>query len=179
MVAEQLAADSDYLAQLRVLVDGPYLRSGDLKEQRSAPDRTGAHPAILEFERLFYRRMARIGIPVHASLIVADRPTLFPTAQEVFDVGCGVRMVHSRLGWNLTAVQWGLFGHVGMSMLSSRGRKSPVVWAGLEDPTLWYVVNWEDESHYFPFDPRDEGWRKRVPKGNVQRRHFPPVSKGE
>lgn len=136
-----------------------------MKDRRSVVDRLGAHPDVLEFERLMYKRFDRMGIPLVASqMVVSPVPRL--RAGDLgplgpYEYGCAVSLVHGTLGPVLTPDQWDLIGHVGRELCVTRGRRLQMVWGMSEwvpvdpddvpDPAHWEVLGWQAMCRLYPF----------------------------
>lgn len=152
---EPIVAGS-YRDALRGMVDRPFLGSQKHQEQHWRADRAGAHPDLIEFERAFLRKLAKLGVPMFASEVLRDgkrQDELFAqgvskakAGKSPHQYGCAIDLVHGVKGWDLTETQWGLIGHQGKELAAQRGIK--LVWGGdfkaLWDPAHWEIANWRE-----------------------------------
>lgn len=157
------------------MVDRPFLQSRKWQEQQTRAWREEAHPDILEFERVFIKRLTRQGIPAFASEVMrtAERQNdLYALGhskakggQSPHQYGCAVDIVHSVKGWNLDRQQWDLLAHIGKELATQKGIK--LVWGGdfesLYDPAHWELADWRSQKAEFPF-PRVLTWSKNWKK---------------
>lgn len=133
--------------------DTAFLNSQRWQEQQWRAHRDGAHPDILEFERLFLKRLIKLGVPVFAHEVwrlnsrqdelYAAGMSKAKGGESPHNFGCAVDLVHSVHGWNLNAKQWALIGHVGKELATQRGFK--VTWGGdwkFYDPAHWELTEW-------------------------------------
>lgn len=151
------------------MADKPFLATQKWQEQQWRANRLGAHPIIVEFERVFIKRMARLDVPMFASEVLrsqARQQELFLDGVSKAKAGKGphpfglaVDIVHSTKGWNLTKTQWALCGHVGMEVAAQRGLK--VQWGGnfrsFYDPAHWEVLGWKAVMSDYPFKENANG----------------------
>jgi hypothetical protein len=122
-------------------------------EQHYRAVRIGAHPDILEFERLFRARMRVLAIPVFAHCVVRDRATQnrhyitgvsqAKAGQSAHNFGCAVDLIHGVHAWNIPRGGWDVFGHVGREVAQRQG--IAVTWGGswkFYDPAHWELRDW-------------------------------------
>lgn len=156
---------------LRGLVDRPYLASQRWQQQQWRAVRVaerrdgveyGAHPDLLEFERVFIKRMSRLGVPMFASEMIRTRErqddlyalgnSKAKAGQSPHQYGCAVDVVHAIRGWNMSEKAWALIGHVGKELAAQKGLK--LTWGGdwkFYDPAHWEIENWREEKEQFPW----------------------------
>lgn len=162
------------------LVDKNQVGSAKLQEQRMRPFADGAHPDILNFIALFYKRMDGRGIPIFAHTIVrsADEQRALVADGVSRDSpddglwphrGCAVDIIHSRYAWNLSEKEWLIFGEVGKEVAIQRN--IDIVWGGDWirkgsearvgwDPAHWELRNWRSLVSRYPF------WSEQYPTRN-------------
>jgi hypothetical protein len=150
------------------MADRPFLASQKWQQQQWRADRLGAHPDLLEFERVFIKRMAKLGVPMFASEIVrtperqddlyALGTTKAKAGESAHQFGCAVDIVHSVRGWDLSGKEWQLIGHVGREVATQRGFK--LQWGGDDpgvddafdwDPAHWEILKWRKEKEHYPW----------------------------
>lgn len=150
-----------YGEALRGLANPSRLLTQRYQEQQWRADRAGAHPDILEFERVFVRRMAKLGVPVFASEVIRTRKRqdeLFAlgnsrakAGQSAHQYGCAVDIVHSVKGWALAPKEWALIGHVGKELIAQKGfAMESKAWGGdwsFYDPAHWQLTEWKAIAH--------------------------------
>lgn len=138
------------------MCDLGFMQSRKYTEQQWRAKREGAHPDLLEFERLLVKRLAKLGVPVFASEVWRDKSrqaelyvkgfTKAPPGKSPHQHGMAVDIVHSTKGWELTPRQWQLIGHLGKELAASKGIK--ITWGGdfksLYDPAHWELANWKE-----------------------------------
>ena len=143
----------------------PFRASQKWQEQQWRADREGAHPHILEFEKLLIRRLAKLGVPMFASELnrsLERQNDLYAlgnsrarAGESAHQYGCAVDVVHSVHGWNLGPKGWALVGHVGKELAAQRGLK--VTWGGdfakLWDPAHWELAEWREVKRLIDADP--------------------------
>jgi len=150
------------------MVNGPFLKSQKWQEQQWRANRDGAHWHILDFEKLFIRACAKMGIPMFAHSVVrtdAEQTALFVkgvskarAGQSWHNYGCAIDIVHSVKAWNLTDHEWRLLRHIGMEVAGRNGLK--VEWGGdwrFYDPAHWQLELRDKQS--FPYPPKPKGVR--------------------
>lgn len=174
-----------YAEALRGMADRPFLASATYKAQQERANRVGAHPDLLEFERLFIKRMKALGVPMFAFEVLRT-----PERQDALQGmgfskvkadkaahprGCAVDIVHSGKAWALTDRQWLIVGHVGKELAKAKGIK--ITWGGDWKPNAngvgWDPAHWEitgyltlvptSELDQFPWPeikPWVASWRK-------------------
>jgi hypothetical protein len=160
-----LPVPSTYDAALREMVDKAYLASQNWQRQQWRAERSGAHPDIVEFERVFIRRCKKLGIPLFAHSMVrsrhdqdklfADGVTQAKGGESPHNYGLAVDIVHGVKAWGLSRREWDLLGHVGMEVAKSKG--IGVAWGGnwpsFYDPAHWELTGWKRFMSDFPFPP--------------------------
>lgn len=137
------------------MIDRSFLASERYKGQQTRAIRAGAHPDLLEFERVLVKRMAKLGIPMFAHCVMRDgeeQNLLFVTGrskaragQSPHQYGLAVDVVHGVKAWDLTRKQWDIVGHVGKEVAAQLGVK--VEWGGdwkFYDPAHWELADWRD-----------------------------------
>lgn len=155
------------------MVDRPFLESRNWQEQQWRAVRAGAHWDILEFEKVFIKAAARMGIPMFAHNMVrtsAEQTELYirgvsraKAGQSPHNFGCAVDIVHSLKAWDLSKFEWQLLGHIGKEHAARRGLK--VTWGGdwrsFYDPAHWQITGWRQVLTYFPFPAVPKGPHRR------------------
>ena len=144
-----------YASELRGMIDRSFLASERHKGQHNRADRAGGHPTLLEFERVFIKRMAKLGVPMFAHCVYrgdVEQQRLYVKGlskarpgESPHNSGLGVDIVHGTKAWDLTRKQWELVGHIGKEVAASLGIK--VEWGGdwsFYDPAHWELANWRD-----------------------------------
>lgn len=144
------------------MINRPFLQSQKHKEQHQRALREGAHPDIIEFERVFVARMAKQGIPLFAHNMVrtpSEQKAMYVMGHSKKDgstpyahAGCAVDIVHGVMAWNLERESWTMLGHIGMEIALQMGVK--LVWGGdwsFYDPAHWELANWRELVGGFPF----------------------------
>lgn len=147
------------------MVDRPFLKSQRWQEQQWRADRLGAHPDILEFERVFIRRMSKLGVPMFASEVIRS----WKRQEELYALGnsrargglsahqhgCAIDLVHSVKGWNLDKKAWELIGHVGKEVAKQKGLAIvSLAWGGdwsFYDPAHWQIDGWQMVKGQYPW----------------------------
>lgn len=165
-----LPPSADDQAALRGMLNREFLKSQKYQEQQFRAsvglERTDlanggmAHPDILEFRRVFIKRMAKVGVPMFASEIwrtherqdqlKADGFSNASGGNSPHQYGLAVDIVHSTLGWQLDQRQWALVGEIGKDLITQSG--FALEWGGdwktklfpEGDPAHWQVINWRD-----------------------------------
>lgn len=136
------------------LQDKNFLKGDRYQEQQLRADRVGVDQEILEFERRFIAKMAKMGIPVFAHEAMrseARQQMLYVTGKSKAKAGEGahphgfaIDLIHSTKGWDLTKEQWGIFGHVGKEIAIQYGLN--LQWGGdwnFYDPAHWESRDWK------------------------------------
>src|SRR5690606_1457826 len=110
----------------RGMRDTAFLNSQRWQEQQWRAHRDGAHPDMLEYERLFLKRLYKLGIPmfVHEFWRTQERQdelfaagkSLAKAGEGPHPFGCAFDLIHSVHGWGLNRQQWALIGHVGKEL---------------------------------------------------------------
>ncbi|MBB4952251.1 hypothetical protein H4S14_000293 [Agrobacterium vitis] len=142
-----------YSAELRGMIDRSFIASDRHKGQHNRADRSRVHPEIVEFERVFIKRMAKLGVPMFAHCVYrsdTEQQRLYvrgnsraKPGQSPHAYGFAVDLVHGTKAWDLTRKQWDLVGHVGKEVAASLGLH--VVWGGdwsFYDPAHWELAGW-------------------------------------
>lgn len=144
-----------YQEALRGLLNRDFADSQKQQILQHRAKREGAHPTILEFERLLVKRLQKVGVPMYAHCVI--RP--YDEQLRVFQEGhskdspadgmwphraFAADIVHSVRQWNLTKKEWAIIGHTGKELAKSHGLK--VEWGGdwrFYDPAHWQVIGWK------------------------------------
>lgn len=159
-------AAATYAEALAGMVDRPFLASQRWQDQQHRAVRFGAHPDIVEFERLLIKRMAKLGVPLFAPEVVRSakrQDELYALGnskakggQSAHQYGLAVDLVHSVHGWNLSAKQWEVIEHMGRELAKATGLKvhnlhEPDGSWSFYDPAHWQVVGWKGLRDGYPF----------------------------
>ncbi|SEQ49391.1 D-alanyl-D-alanine carboxypeptidase [Devosia sp. YR412] len=150
------------------MADKPFLASSRYQEQQWRANRTGAHPDILEFEKRFIRRMAKLDVPMFASEVIRSsqrQEDLYAlghskarAGQSPHGYGCAVDLVHSVHGWNLDRKAWEVIGHVGQEIVTQAGLAIvSLAWGGdwkFYDPAHWEIADWRMVKDDYPWPER-------------------------
>lgn len=136
------------------LQDKNFLKSDRYQEQQIRAERSGASPIILDFEKRFVAKMAKMNIPVFAHEVMRSnerQQMLYVTGKSKAKAGQGahphgfaIDLIHSTKGWDLTKEQWGIFGHVGKEIAIQYGLN--LQWGGewkFYDPAHWECSDWK------------------------------------
>lgn len=154
---------------LRGMADRPFLKSQKWQDQQWRAVREGAHPDILEFERVMIKRMAKLGVPMFAHCVVrsleqqaaefAEGNSRAKPGNSPHNYGCAVDLVHSTKAWGLSEKEWLLIGHVGKELITQKGLAiTSLAWGGdwkFYDPAHWELADWRVQKEGFPW-PRLE-----------------------
>lgn len=119
-------------------------------------DRVGAHPEILEFERLLIKRLKKYGVPMFAHCVMrgeAEQNRVYiqgysksKWGQSAHNYGCAVDVIHGLKGWEIPRKSWEIIGHMGDELASQKGWK--IKWGGTFkvpwDPAHWELENWKN-----------------------------------
>lgn len=162
-----------YGEALRGMVDRPFLNSQKWQEQQWRANREGAHPAILDFEPAFLRRVGKLGIPMFAHAVVRteeeqrkafldghsnDSPEdgIWPHR------GTAIDLIHGTKAWGLSKRQWALIGHIGKEVARQRGLKltwggdfKPIIDGVGWDPAHWEVTGFKAIAGEYPWTPNN------------------------
>lgn len=150
------------------MANKPFLASRKYQEQQFRANRTGVHPDILEFEKRFIRRMAKLDVPMFASEVMRDaerQNDLYALGnskakggQSPHQYGCAIDLVHSVHGWNLDRKAWELIGHVGQEIVQMAGLQIvSLAWGGdwqFYDPAHWQIDGWKQVKDRYPWPDR-------------------------
>lgn len=123
-------------------------------DQQMRAVRDGAHPDILEFERVLIRRMRKLGVPMFAHCVMrgdVDQMRAYVSGhsnarpgESPHNHGCAVDIIHGTRAWSIPRKSWEVVGHVGKEVSKAKG--IPIVWGGdfkrLWDPAHWELANW-------------------------------------
>lgn len=145
-----------------VMVNRVVLNSELWQRQQHKAVRLGAHPDIIEFERVYVKRLAKLGIPFYAHNMVRtpkEQHKLFLDgvsrnngSKAYPHRAFAVDVVHSAVHWNLSEKEWLLCGHIGREVAKAKG--IDIVWGGdwdddgditdhpLFDPAHWQLRHW-------------------------------------
>lgn len=153
---------------IRGMRDRAFLASQNWQDQQWRANREGANPYILEFERVFIKRMAKLGVPMFAHEVVrtaerqddlyAQGVTKAKAGQSAHQYGCAVDIVHSVKGWGLSNKEWALCFHVGTEVRKALG--IALEWGGDDpdindafdwDPAHWELDTWKIWKDQFPW----------------------------
>jgi hypothetical protein len=150
-------------AALRAIADPKFCECRTHEEQHWRANRAGAHPAILEFETAFIRKMRAIQVPLFAHNMVrtaAEQTELYvrgvskaKAGQSPHNFGCAVDIIHGRKAWDMDKKSWSIIGHIGKELAAQRGLK--VEWGGdwkFYDPAHWQLESWRELSAAYPFN---------------------------
>lgn len=172
-------------AALRGMADRPFLESQHWQEQQWRADRLGAHPDVVKFEKLMVRRLAALGVPMFAHCVVRTAKAQTEAyvkghskakpGQSPHQYGCAVDLIHARKGWELTARQWKLIGHIGKEIVASAGLDIvSLAWGGdwsFYDPAHWEVRGWQQLKGSYPWpnlSPTEAKWGVQTPQETAQ-----------
>lgn len=160
----------DFGAALREMANKPFLATQKWQEQQWRANRVGAHPDILEFEKVFIKRMGKLGVPMFTHCMVRS----FVQQQKEFDegdskarpgqsahnFGMAVDIVHSVRAWQLSDLEWKLVGHVGHELVRQKGLALVnMTWGGPDgvtdrfrwDPAHWEIADWRTHMEDYPW----------------------------
>lgn len=143
-----------YGAALEAIQDLPFLASERHGTQHHRANRKGASKDILEFERVFLRRMAKVGVPMFAHCVIRtpdEQARVFvqghsnaKPGQSPHQYGFAVDLVHGVHAWNIPRRSWDLVGHIGKEAAAAAG--IDIRWGGdftkLYDPAHWELTGW-------------------------------------
>lgn len=145
---------TDYASALRAVASGVFCKSEKYREQQWRADRRGAHPDILDFERLLIRRMRRLNVPMFAHCVMRSEEeqavvrsrglSRAGPGQSPHQYGLAVDIVHGMKAWDLDRKTWALVGHIGKEVAAQAG--IDVEWGGdweFYDPAHWQLTNWK------------------------------------
>ena len=150
--------EAKYGAQLRSMQDAAFCRSEKYSEQQARANRSGADPEIVEFERVFVKRLRKMNLPFYCHTMVRTRADqqaawvrgvskvkgdkAFPHELWAADI------IHGTKGWDLTRKQWDIVGHIGLEVAAQLGLK--IVWGGnfksLYDPAHFELADWRKRA---------------------------------
>lgn len=154
-----------FAGALAGIVNREFLASQRYQEQQWRALEKGAHPDILEFKRVFIRRMAKLGVPMFASEVVRSperQNDLYALGnsrakggQSPHQFGCAVDIVHSVKGWSMEPKAWALIGHVGKELITQKGLQvESLAWGGdwgFYDPAHWQIADWKADKVLYPW----------------------------
>lgn len=162
LAREDVPVPATYAEALAGLRDFDWCGSRNFQEQQLRANREGCHPLLLEFERLFVKRLAKLGIPMFAHEAVRsmeDQTAAFvrgvskaKAGESPHNFGMAMDIVHGRFAWSLPKKGWDLIGHTGKELSAQRG--FGVQWGGdwhFYDPAHWEIIGWRDLKGSFPF----------------------------
>lgn len=181
---------------VRTMGDRPYLKSQAFRDKQAVALQhwmttdghlVGANPDIVEFTRVFVRRMAALGVPVYPHNMIRDGAWQdllnsqgnSKTRDSPHEKGCAVDIVHVGKAWSLTDQQWLVFGHVGKELAKAKGLK--LTWGGDWkpnangvgwDPAHWQLTNWKADKAGYPFvqvKPWVANWREVLKRAEQDR----------
>jgi len=146
---------------LRQLCNKAFLATPKYREQQGRPDRRGAHPRILEFEKALIMDLRRRGIPMFPHEIVRSKwrqQELYvkgyskaQSGESPHQYGMAVDIVHSLYGWKIAHPSWLIVGHCGKEVAKRLG--IAIEWGGdwdFYDPAHWQLKGWKSQIADFP-----------------------------
>ena len=149
---------------LAAIQDKAYCQSQNWQQQQMRALRSDAHPDILEFERVFVKRLPKLDIPAFAHNMVrtweqqdklfADGVSKAKGGASAHNFGMAVDVIHGVKAWvGMKRPHWALFGHVGKEVAKSIGVE--VDWGGdwldFYDPAHWQITGWKRFVADYPF----------------------------
>lgn len=152
---------AEALAQIQ---DKAFCQSQNWQAQQWRALRVGAHPDLLEFERVFIKRLRKLEIPAFAHNMIrpwelqdklyADGVSKAKGGQSAHNFGMAVDIVHSVKLWaGMKRPHWALLGHVGKETAKSLGVE--LAWGGdwpdFYDPAHWQIQGWKRFVADYPF----------------------------
>lgn len=164
--AEDWTVPATFAEAVKRMANRPFLLDRHRQfEQDQRATRQGAHPDILEFERVMKRRMAKLGIPVFAHCVIRtdeEQQKLFDEGrskarpgQGPHPYGMAIDLIHSTRGWNLSHKEWLVLGHVGKEVIKTSGlRIVSLAWGGdwkFYDPAHWEIEDWQMLRSDYPW----------------------------
>lgn len=155
----------NFRAALAGIVDREFLQSRRYQEQGWRADRTGCHPDLIEFEKVFVKRMAKLGVPMFAHEFYrspekqndayARGASRARAGQSAHQFGCAVDIIHSRKLWDMEPKAWMLIDHVGKEIISQKGLRVENLFKNGEwafyDPAHWQVIGWKELKGGYPW----------------------------
>lgn len=145
-------------AGLRMVRNPDFVRSEKFQEQQWRADRKGADSEILDFERLFVRRFAKLGVPMFAHCVVrpvSEQDRLFSLGrskakggQSPHNYGFAVDLIHGIDAWDLHRETWALIGRIGKEVAAQAG--IDIEWGGdwkFYDPAHWELRGWKSRDY--------------------------------
>jgi hypothetical protein len=156
-----------YDEAMRSLRDRDWVAGRQFEAQQMRPNREGAHPDLLIFERRFIKRMAGLGMPLYPHTVIrtmdeqarvyAEGHSKAKPGESAHNYGMAVDIVHGQRHWNLSEREWLLVGHIGKEVAKSCGVK--LVWGGNDgpgdkfnwDPAHWHIHGWRKLVGRYPF----------------------------
>lgn len=164
--AEDWAVPETFAQAVGKMINRPFLADKHrVWNQQQRAVRDGAHPDILEFERVMVRRMGKMGIPVFAHCVVrsmeqqakefAQGDSKAKPGQSAHNYGCAIDLVHSTRAWNLSEKEWLVIGHIGKEVIKQSGLAIvSLAWGGdwkFYDPAHWEIQDWELVKGQYPW----------------------------
>lgn len=148
----------NYRVALAAIADENYVRSEQHQKQQWRADRKGAHPDILEFERLLLAKLHDCNVPAfthclwradeqQTALFVQGRSKA-RAGESPHNHGCAIDVVHGTRGWNISKMSWSIIGHLGKEL--ARRNDIPIEWGGdwkFYDPAHWQLKGWQGFHH--------------------------------
>lgn len=145
---------TDYSSALRDVTSKVFTGSERHREQQWRANRKGAHPDILDFERIFIRRMAKMSVPMFAHCVIRtdeEQDRLFKAGrskaragQSPHGEGYAVDIVHGLKAWDMDEKTWAILGHLGKEVAAANG--IDIEWGGdwaFYDPAHWQLRGWK------------------------------------
>lgn len=143
----------DYRTALRAIANRDFCHTNEYEMQQWRAERAGAHPDILEFERVFVKRLRKIDVPVFANEVwrsgeAQDEAfklgrSKAQAGESPHNYGMAVDIIHSMRGWEMSEMSWKILGHMGEEIAQSKGLK--ITWGGhwkFWDPAHWELTDW-------------------------------------
>lgn len=155
---ECVADAATYADAIAEIKNPAFCLSKKYQEQQLRAVRIGAHPEIVEFERLLIRRMRKLGVPMFAHCVYRgerDQAMVYVAGnsrarwgESPHNFGCAVDIIHGLRAWSIPRRAWEVVGHVGKEVAKSKGLK--VAWGGdfknLWDPAHWELADWKERA---------------------------------
>lgn len=143
----------DYRTALRNIADRTFCQSEKYREQQWRADRKGCHADIIEFERVFVRKLYEVDVPAfcHAAWRSGDEQdqlfvrgfTKAKAGESPHNHGFAVDIIHGTKAWELDKMAWSILGHMGKEIATRKGIE--IQWGGdwsFYDPAHWELKHW-------------------------------------
>lgn len=144
-----------YSEALRRLTSKVQTNSANHRAQQWRANRNGVDPDMLDFERMFVRRLTKMNIPVFAHNMMrtpAEQDELYVKGvtkarggESPHNYGMAGDIIHSLYAWDIPKECWDVLGHIGKEVASSAG--IAVTWGGdwkFWDPAHWELSDWKE-----------------------------------